>query len=608
VEGYYQRLGELAPLTSRDGRLYASFEVFPDEGFTNADINGIEGYLDEHGLTYYATGDVYLQETILDYIWRILLFVPPLALLLILAVFRFQMGSARATALSVLPAGIGALWTLGLVGWLGNEVSVVTVLAPIFTIVIGSADGLHFVSHVQDEEGAGKGRTESIVQTLKMVGVPMVITTVTSMAGFLSLMVMNNVAIQGLALFAAAGILLAGVATWYCLPLILTGGVALKGHTREKRSGLTDGLRKMWGLPSVGVLVALLVLAFVGTGLVTTEFNMLSVYKENTAVHKSFEKITEINGGSVPVFLLVDTEGDPLDPAYADRVLALEGKLLESGCVGKAFSVYDLYGALNSAVGGSGQTGYPQTQSEVARIGGYLSAFGEDPAENLVNVEEKVTRVMLFPVDFANATLDEISEMIESFDQDNGDLTARVTGAQYLMRELNESMLANQGRSLLLAFGLVLALLLVSLRSLKAALASLLPILATVFILYGFLGLTGLSLNIISTTIFGITIGVGIDYAVHFTSVWMSFRREGHEAREAAEQAFRYTARPILANALGVAVGLSALLLSPLRIHLYVSEMMWVAMVVGAFLSLSFLPTVLRRLSLTRGAARTPSA
>jgi len=115
-------------------------------------------------------------------------------------------------------------------------------------------------------------------------------------------------------------------------------------------------------------------------------------------------------------------------------------------------------------------------------------------------------------------------------------------------------------------------------------------------ILYGFLGWSGISLNLITATIFSITIGVGIDYAVHYTSVWMTFKREGRSSKEANDLAFTYTARPIITNALGLSIGLTALCLSPLTIHMHVSVLMWVSMITSVFVSLSLLPIMLGRL------------
>ncbi len=593
LKTYNEKIGELSQITKKGDKIYAGYTLFTKDVFSSKDLKGIENYLKDKQIKYYASGDLYMQKKILDYVLMILLFLPPTALVLILTIFRVQMGSMKATFLSVLPAGIGALWTLGLVGWIGKEVSIVTVLAPIFAIVIGSADGLHFVSHVQDERSNGAGDIESIVETLKMVGVPMIITTVTSMAGFLSLLVMNTNAIKDLALFASTGILLAGVVTWYVLPLILTGGVALRRPKKQKNI-ISDKIQKLWGFPSIAILIVILVISFFGARQVQTEFNQLMFYRSYTDVYKSFDKIMEVNHGTVPVFIYAKTDGDPLDPSFAKELLALEDELLNSKYVGKTMSVYDFYSTIYSIFMNQGKTQYPEQMMQINFINSIISGMDSDPTHHLIDREQKVTRLMVFPVDLKNSTLDEINKQVAEFNKTHADIEVKVTGVQYLMRELNEGMIDNQTKSLVLAFVLIFILLFISLRKFKPSFIALLPIAFTVVFLYGFLGLTGISLNVFTTTIFSITIGVGIDYAIHFTSVWMSFRKKGYDPQKAVEQASKFTSRPILANAFGLAIGLSALLFSPLRIHLYVSVLMWASMISSVFLSLSFLPTMLR--------------
>lgn len=599
VKDYYNKIGKLSPITKKDGKIYTTFTIFTKKEFNNSDLKTIETYLKDREIKYSASGDLYMQKKIIDYILMILLFLPPAAIILILIVFRMQMGSLKATVLSVLPAGIGALWTLGLVGWIGNEVSIVTVLAPIFTIVIGSADGLHFVSHVQDEKSEGAGQIESIVETLKLVGVPMIITTVTSMAGFLSLLVMDTNAIRDLAVFASSGIFLAGVITWYVLPLILTGDVTLQRPKKQKVI-ITDKLPKLWGVPSIIILLVILGISFFGSQLVQTEFNQLMFYRSYTDVYQSFDKIMAVNHGSVPVFLYTKTAGDPLDPIYANELLTLEEKLEDSKFVGKAISVYDFYATIYSNFNSQEDPTYPGNLMEINFINSMISKMGTDQTQHLMDREKQVMRMMVFPADLKNHTLDQINLMIQEFNQKHDNMQVKITGVQYLMRDLNESMIGNQTKSLIVAFILIFGLLLISLRDFKPAIISLLPIVVTVIFLYGFLGLTGISLNVFTTTIFSITIGVGIDYAIHFTSVWMRFRQKGYSSEEATEKTYTYTSRPILANAFGLAIGLSALVFSPLRIHLYVSVLMWASMIAGVFLSLSFLPTLLKKTRSTK--------
>ena len=222
---YFSSFQQFSPLIEVDGVYYSSFTIFIGDDFNQVEIREIEDILAQYDYNNYISGDTYNQSKITDYIIKILLILPPLALLTILLVFRWQMGAFKPTLLSVLPAGIGSLWTLGIVGWLGNEVSMLTAVVPIFIIVIGSADGLHFMSHFQDSKIEGLDNKEALNKTLKIVGIPMIVTTLTSMAGFLSLLSMSTSSVIDLAIFSALGILLAGVATWYVLPLVLSNNI-----------------------------------------------------------------------------------------------------------------------------------------------------------------------------------------------------------------------------------------------------------------------------------------------------------------------------------------------------------------------------------------------
>jgi predicted RND superfamily exporter protein len=135
-------------------------------------------------------------------------------------------------------------------------------------------------------------------------------------------------------------------------------------------------------------------------------------------------------------------------------------------------------------------------------------------------------------------------------------------------------------------------MLILTLKSFKIALYSLLPIIITTASLYGFLGLSQIPLNITTVIIFSITIGVGIDYAVHFSSVYKYYLKETKDNSLAIDMAYQNSSRPIIANALGISLGLSVLILSPLTIHFNISVLMWVSMIVSVVLTLTLLPFI----------------
>ncbi len=597
ISSYYENLGELSPMTFHNNSLYGVFEAFPEDSFTNEHIHEIEAELSHLGFEYAISGEKYMQLKIFDYILKILLMIPPIALLLILLVFRSQMRSAKATLFSVLPAGIGALWTMGLIGWSGNEISIITVLAPIFTIVIGSADGLHFVSHVQDELEKKTPRKEALIHTLRMVGIPMIITTITSIVGFLVLLVMNNASIRGLALSASLGILLAGIATWFVLPLILTGSVELGSHRTKKqiaRSKQQPRIQRFWGWRSLLLVLVLIVIAAIGIPRLTTEFSMLSIYKEYTEVKRGFNLANEVNNGSIPLFLFIEHGENPLEPTQAEDISELTSSLESSGQVGKIISPYTFISMINESLN-TDANGYPSSMKIAQSLYNITSRRAQNPLEYLIDTEANKSRIILFPKDLDNATIAAIMDISKNFEAKHPEIKVSPTGAQFLIRELNQSMVKGQTTSILLAFFIIYMLLLMTLRDPKVSLLALLPIAIAVITIYGSMGILGLSLNLITITIFGITMGVGIDYAIHFTFVWKSFKKEGFSSEESASKAITFTARPIMTNGFGIAIGLSALFVSPLLIHLYIAQMMWVSMVVSMLLSLTFLPTILKK-------------
>ncbi|MCK4514676.1 MAG: hypothetical protein KAU31_05420, partial [Spirochaetaceae bacterium] len=175
-----------ASLTEHDGSRYATFRLLLSVGADfGAVISEVTDRFEIAGLPITISGEPYLEAEIFNYVLRIIITIPPIAILLMLIVFRLRIGNFRATVLSLVPAIVGAVLTLGAIGWIQGSVSIVSVLVPIYVIVLGSADGLHITSHIIDSLNTGAGNQEAVTRTLRAVGVPVVMTTVTTMAGFL---------------------------------------------------------------------------------------------------------------------------------------------------------------------------------------------------------------------------------------------------------------------------------------------------------------------------------------------------------------------------------------------------------------------------------------
>jgi len=205
------------------------------------------------------------------------------------------------------------------------------------------------------------------------------------------------------------------------------------------------------------------------------------------------------------------------------------------------------------------------------------------PLGYMLNLEKNAVKITLMPAKTRHEILSEMKKIVDTTQLEGSSFA--VTGMSYIMDELNQNMIVNLKNTLIISCLVMFVLLLITFKKILPTLISLIPILITTSFLYGFLGLSGMSLTVISAIIFSITIGIGIDYAVHYTSVALALND--------ANKGFDYTSRPIMTNAVGLAIGMSALFTTPFTLNA-ISILMWVAMIVSMFLSLSLLPTLLR--------------
>ena len=377
---------EFSPIRESDGKEYAVLTLFPNDDFGYKQLRSIEDYLKERNIIYFMGGDKYMQNKLFDYLILILATIPPFILAILFIIFRMQMKSIKATVMSVLPAGIAALWTLGFSGLIGNQVSILTVLAPIFTIIIGSADGLHFISHVQEHLEEGECMKDSLTSSLKMVGVPMIITTLTSVAGFVALVFIGTAAIHDLAIYASIGITLAGIITFIMLPSINSlekVDISKKKNTR----GINIPFNKLFGLPSILIVAAIVVVSFFGLPRLKTEFNQLMMYKNYTEVAKSFDKIMQINNGTIPVFALLENNGQPLGSDTADKSAEFTSALLDSEHVSSVVSI----NSIMNTILGKLPPNIKAENFDLSRLEMY---------KELAN--EKYNKIIIFPKDLNN--------------------------------------------------------------------------------------------------------------------------------------------------------------------------------------------------------------
>ncbi len=519
------------------------------------------------GLTPSYAGNPVVYAEVLNLLGWFLMAIPPLVFVLLVAVFTATLGDPRLAVLAMVPAILGSLWTFGALFAVGVEVDLVTVIVPVFVIVLGSADGLHFVAHLQDAARRGSDRTAGVASALHEVGVPMILTTISTAAGFLSLLASGIPPIRQLGAFVAVGIVFAGAIAFFALPALMSR-LALPPPRRALGARLETlavrAAERRWTAWALAVPLAMFALAFAPR--LQVDADPLFFFAPDHPVRQAFERVETAFGGATPLFgeFAVDADA-PLDPQLAtlrDRTRELEAL----PGIARVISPADLLPRM------------PEAERNEALRGERDSPFGPMAREGglrfvVLPGEYDATDIAAWRA--ATARMPEVRVM---------------SGTPMLFEALSGRIARAQAGSLGLAFLLVGLLLWVTYRRPGRALLALAPITLTVAVVLGFLAASGVHLNLITVVASSIVLGVGIDYAIHLVAAIEHARRATPGRPGWVRGGLRAATRPIAANALGIAVGLTALQLSPLRPHHQISALMWVAMLVAAALTLVLIP------------------
>lgn len=157
----------------------------------------------------------------------------------------------------------------------------------------------------------------------------------------------------------------------------------------------------------------------------------------------------------------------------------------------------------------------------------------------------------------------------------------------------------NQIRSAAWAVAGIGVLLLLGLRRLDAALVALAPVTAAALLLLGAMGWVGMPLGIATSMFVSLSIGVGIDFALHMMHHYQAARRAGRPHQDAVGAAIESTGRAIRWNALVLALGLSVLCVSSLKPDRMLGILLATAVLSCWVTTLLFLPALLRHIRTT---------
>ena len=458
------------------------------------------------------------------------------------------------TLLPLLVIGVSVMSALGAAGWLGLELSSVTMVLPQVLIGVAVADSVHILSSFYRARRSGLDKPAAVAHTLHKNFIPTILTSLSTAVGFFAFSTSGLKPILGLGILAGIGTLIAWLSTYLimgALLVLLPSWVKKKKATsnvKEASPFIKSYVEKIYKIRwlVIGFYVVLCSGALFLALSNTVNSDPYKYFAKDFPMRKAQDFILENLEGVVGFELSIDSgkEEGIKDPEFLKRVESFELELKNIDGVTKTVSVLDIFKQTNRSLHGDDQAYYklPESKDLVAQeFFLYTMSLPQGMDVNdQVTVKNDAMRMRLISEITDSSTWTRTAEQIMKMGK-NHNLDVKVTGKTRLYQSMNGYVTRSFVISLLLAIVLVALILIVAFRSVKIGLLSMIPNLIPLIFGGAMLKILGHSLDIGTVLVFSVCLGIAVDDTIHVLSNFRNYTREGLSEKEAIALVLTHT-------------------------------------------------------------------
>jgi len=299
-------------------------------------------------------------------------------------------------------------------------------------------------------------------------------------------------------------------------------------------------------------------------------------------------------------FVGSETERDQLfkQPEVLEYMGRLQRHLLMTGIVGKSNSLADIVKTVHRELleGKDSEFRIPGSAAAVAQC---LITFenGHRPQDlwHFVTPDYRKSALWLQLKSGDNRDMSKVVEAVDEFvasDAPPLGLTHRWFGLTYINVVWQEKMVAGMLEAFLGSFLVVFLMMTLLFRSALWGMLCMIPLTVTIALIYGVTGLVGKDYDMPVAVLSSLSLGLSVDYAIHFLARGRQLRARYGSWRAAAGPVFGEPARAIARNVIVIGVGFLPLLAAPLVPYQTVGIFIAAILLTAGFASLMILPAM----------------
>ncbi len=498
------------------------------------------------------------------------------------------------------------LWTLGIMGMIGKNIDIMTVMLPTMIFIAGMSDVVHFFSKYFEELGKGTEKQKIYPLILKEVGFPTFLTLITTVVGFLSLLFSSIKPIRDFGIYTSIGVVIAFILSYTLLPAILYFFPPKKMvpmHQEKDRTydRMRNGLFWIFRNQKKILLVTGLLLAISIIGIFKIRVNniLLEDLSEKVKIKQDFNFFDKNYSGVRPfeIYLTVKkTEDSFWDYKILKELNKIDTFIKREYHAGFLFSPAGIVGTIYRNSNDVPANAFPDEEEAKQVIAHLKNNKNNKDLKRVIDPKGKEARISGKISDMGSIVSNEHNKALFNFIRTQTDTSLikyEITGAAHLIDRNNEYMVSNMTQGFVFSLIVIAILTFFLHRSWRMVLVFILPNVIPLVIIGGIMGFMGIELKAATSLVFSIAFGIATDDTIHFISRLKIELGYGKSLMYAFKRTYFETGKPIILTTFILMGGFMSLMISDFKSTFYFGFLICITVIIAVLADIFLLPVLL---------------
>jgi predicted RND superfamily exporter protein len=566
-------------------------------------IKKLEGRVEK----VFQLGTPYTRSQISSSIINDLAFFISAAVIMVLIMLIFMFQNVYAAILPMITGGLSLVCALGFMPLVDIPINILTAIVPPMLLGLGCSEDVHIISEFYDARDKSMDCGDAIAYLAPHIGKAIVITSFTTFAGCLSVNFNEITLIKQFGIVSSFGLIMNFFITVAVIPVYLRFlGHKLrrkKPHDEEhehtvfhKISDIFINITFRHRKPVVICTFIVVLIAILGIYRLRLDNDLLAYFKEQSPIRTRSALCNQmVSGAQIFYIILSSPEEGAFNRSENIKIIYdIQDYIKKAGLFDFTISLAD-HVALIEREMNYGRHEFYQIPHNDDLISQHLLLYHSDDLDRYITFKKDRSNIIVRHNIASSAGLKDVLGKLDVYIQQKygKKLNIRFTGENILFLEAADTMSSGLGQSIASFLLLLFLTMTLFLRDVKLAFISLIPNILPIVIVYAIMGFSGVPINVGTTMIAVITMGVLVDDTTHLMYRFRTMVSSGMDRESIIKTLLYSESRPVISNSVSLFTGFMVITLSNFVPVIYFGFFSGLINFFGLFSELLITPAIL---------------